>query len=306
MLPMDRLAERKRFHFDNLYLDAPNDYDSVILYQIGDLSCKEGYEVEDHTQFCYEISYIFSGEGFFYSNNNKYSVKQGDIYINVPGDIHRIESGKCKDFRYFYLGFTFDEKTPENTSLLNIKRKLDNLNSPLKKDTLNIDTPFLCALKELRNRNEFSYIMINSYLHEILILMYRNFFSEHTDENYYSSFTGSQKEIAYNATSFIDNNLLKISELTEISSTLGYSYSYLSHVFREEMGITLQNYYANKKLNKAKELLLEDTLSITKISEVLKYESIHSFSKAFKKAVGISPRQYKVMDKNLLKADKEQ
>lgn len=297
MFPVDKLAERKRFHFDNLYLDAPNDYDSVILYQIGDLSCKEGYTVENHTQFCYEISYIFSGEGFFYTNNNKYSLKQGDIYINIPGEVHRIESGNCKDFRYFYLGFTFQEDTPENTSLLNIKRKLDTLKKPLRKDSLNIDVPFLCALKELRNRNEFSYIMINSYLHEILILMYRNFFSEAKNENYYTSSTGSQKEIAYNATSFMDNNLLKISELTEISSTLGYSYSYLSHVFKEEMGITLQNYYANKKINKAKELLLENNLSITKISELLKYESIHSFSKAFKKVVGVSPSSYKIVDK---------
>ena len=293
MFPIDKLPERKRFHFDNLYLDSPNEYDSIILYQIGDLSCKAGYEIENHRQICYEISYIFSGQGFFYSNGNKFKVQQGDIFCNVPNEIHKIESGSSENFRYFYLGFTFDANSPSKTSFMNIKKKLDSSTNHLKKDNLNIDVPFLCALKELRNRNEYSYVMINSYIHQIIILMYRNFFSDWKSQYNYTDFTGNQKEIAYNVTNFIDNNLLKISELTEISDTLGYSYSYLSHIFKEEMGLTLQSYCAEKKLKKAKELLMENELTITKISEILQYESIHSFSKAFKKSTGTSPSEYK-------------
>lgn len=293
MFPIDKFPERKRFHFDNLYLDFPSEYDSITLYQIGDLSCKANYVVEDHEQFCYEISYVFSGEGFFYSNNNKYKVEQGDIFLNIPNEIHRIESGNCQDFRYFYLGFKINPEMQTKTSFISIKEKLDALTSPLKKDKLNIQIPFLSALKELRNRNEYSFIMINSYIHQILILMYRNFFSS-CEYNYdYKDFTKSQKEIAYNVINFFDNNILKISSLTEISDALGYSYSYLSHIFKEEMGQTIQSYCSNKKLEKAKELLLEGELSITKISEILHYESIHSFSKSFKKSVGLSPSQYK-------------
>ncbi len=300
MSPKDKIVERKRFHFDNLYLDSPNEYESIILYQIGDLSCKPGYVVEDHKQFCYEVSYIFSGEGIFYVDGKKYKVKQGDIFVNLPGETHRIESGSCENFRYFYLGFMFNHENQDKNSFFNIEKRFNSINNPIKKDRLNIYVPFLCALKELRNRNEYSYVMINTYMHQILILVYRNFFSDWEYKYDYKEFTGTPKEIAYNVINFIDNNLLQISELTEISSTLGYSYSYLSHIFKEEMGVTLQSYFADKKLQKAKGLLLEDELSITDISQTLHYESIHSFSKAFKKSTGISPSQYK---KNHCKAD---
>lgn len=293
MLPIDKSPEKKRFHFDNLYLDIPTEYDSIILYQIGDLSCKAKYVVEDHEQFCYEISYIFSGEGTFYVNDKKYSVTQGDIFLNTPKEIHRIESGDSQDFRYFYLGFNINSNNKDSSSFINIKSKLDTLSTPIKKDRLNINVPFLCALMELRNRNEYSEIMINSYIQQILVCMYRNFFSDCESHYDYSDFTKSQKEIAYNVINYFDNNILKISSLTEISDALGYSYSYLSHIFKEEMGLTLKNYCANKKLEKAKELLLSGEQNVTEISETLHYESIHSFSKSFKKSTGVSPSMFK-------------
>jgi AraC-like DNA-binding protein len=293
MLPIDKSPEKKRFHFDNLYLDFPSEYDSITLYQIGDLSCKAKYVVEDHIQFCYEISYIFSGEGFFYTNNKKHKVVQGDIFLNLPNEVHRIESDNCQNFRYFYLGFKINTDSQTKTSFNNIKDKLDNLTNPLVKDKLNISIPFLCALKELRNQNEYSFIMINSYIQQILVLMYRNFFSDYKANYDYNAFTKSQKEIAYNVINYFDNNISQISSLTDISDAIGYSYSYLSHVFKEEIGVTLQSYCANRKLEIAKELLAEKELSITEISQALHYESIHSFSKSFKKSTGISPSKFK-------------
>lgn len=292
MLPVNNIHEKKRFHFDNLYLDSPREYESIMLYQIGDLSCKAGHIVKEHKQFCYEISYIFSGEGYFYMNNEKYKVNQGDIIINVPDGIHKIESGNCDNFRYFYIGFKFNHDNYTKSPFFNIEKRFEVLDDPIKKDRLNINIPFLCALKELRNRTEYSYVMINTYIHQILVLVYRNFFSNWESIYDYKDFTGSPREIAYNVINFIDNNLLKIDELTEISDTLGYSYSYLSHVFKEEMGMTLQSYFAERKLQKAKDFLIDREMTITEISEALHYESIHSFSKAFKKSVGISPREY--------------
>lgn len=292
MFPTDSAHEKKRFHFDNLYMDSPREYESIMLYQIGDLSCKAGYTVEEHKQLCYEISYIFSGEGCFYMDDKKYKVSQGDIIINVPDEIHKIESGSCDNFRYFYIGFKFNHSNYTKSPFFNIEKRLENLSGPVKKDRLNINIPFLCALKELRNRSEYSYVMINTYIHQILVLTYRVFFSTWESIYDYKDFTGSSKEIAYNVINFIDNNLLKIDELVEISDTLGYSYSYLSHIFKEEMGMTLQSYFAERKLQKAKEFLLEREMSVTEISEALHYESIHSFSKAFKKSTGLSPTEY--------------
>ena len=57
--------DRKRFHFDNLYFLNPKQYEQFTLYQIGDLSCDSGYVLQEHTQVCYEITYIMSVRGWF-------------------------------------------------------------------------------------------------------------------------------------------------------------------------------------------------------------------------------------------------
>ncbi len=98
--------------------------------------------------------------------------------------------------------------------------------------------------------------------------------------------------MVYNAINYIDNNLTRIGDLKDISDALGYSYSYLSHTFSEETGLTLHGYYAQKRLQKAIEMLKEGKKSVTQIAFVLNFQSIHSFSRTFKKEIGVSPSEY--------------
>lgn len=284
------LTGKKRFHFDNLYFDVPREYEYIILYQIGDLSSENGYEVPEHVQFCYEISYISSGQGWFYINGREYKVKTGDIFINIPGEKHRIKSGD--QFRYFYIGFNFKHANNEN-SLIHIENMFKNITVPVISDKYDISIPFLNTLKELRNIREFSHLLIKSYINQILILTYRNHFLNSENKYDFNNNYDNTKEIVYSAINYIDSNLLRIIELNQISEVLGYSYSYLSHIFKEETGLTLQSYISGKKLQLAIKLIKEGEKTITEISQMLHYQSIHSFSKAFKKSVGISPNDYR-------------
>ena len=52
-------------------------------------------------------------------------------------------------------------------------------------------------------------------------------------------------------------------------------------------------YFFDLKITEAKRLLLESELSVSKISDMLNYSSIHNFSRAFKRATGDSPQNYK-------------
>ncbi len=69
--------------------------------------------------------------------------------------------------------------------------------------------------------------------------------------------------------------------------------SQLSSMFRERMGESPMQYYANLKVTEAKKLLREDNLSVSQITDILGYSGIHNFSRAFKKATGFSPTEYK-------------
>lgn len=78
-----------------------------------------------------------------------------------------------------------------------------------------------------------------------------------------------------------------------LSKKLNYDYTYLSNIFSEVKGITIQQFIIIHKIEKVKELLLYDELNLTEISYKLHYSSVSHLSKQFKKITGLSPTFYK-------------
>jgi len=285
--------KRKRFHFDNLYWSDPQDYELITLYQVGDLCCKGGYDIEGHIQMCYEISYMVSGMGWFATNGTRHPVKQGDLYISIPGEYHSGKADEKDPFRYFYMGFNFNKYPYMQNTLIHIEKMLQKIEMPCIKDRLGIDIPFRQVLGEINHVNEFSQLMIKTFLHQILVYTYRNFYSSWEQKYTPDPEKLQNGNIIYRIISYIDNNLLDLTELQDIGHELGYSYPYLSRVFSEETGLTLQGYYTKKKMEKAMEWLQSDEFNITEIADRLGYQTIQAFSKSFKKTIGISPTQYR-------------
>lgn len=84
---------------------------------------------------------------------------------------------------------------------------------------------------------------------------------------------------------------LNISEY--ISKEVGYDYSYLSNLFSSVEGITIEKYTIKQKIEKAKELLVYDELSLKEISYQLDYSSVQHLSNQFKKITGMTPSYFK-------------
>lgn len=82
-----------------------------------------------------------------------------------------------------------------------------------------------------------------------------------------------------------------------ISKKLDYDYTYLSNIFSEVTGITIQQFIILNKIERVKELLLYDKLNLTEISYKLHYSSVAHLSNQFKKITGLSPSYFKKMKK---------
>ncbi|MEX1239261.1 MAG: helix-turn-helix domain-containing protein [Cyclobacteriaceae bacterium] len=78
-----------------------------------------------------------------------------------------------------------------------------------------------------------------------------------------------------------------------LSEKLSYDYTYLSNLFSEVKGITIQQFIIHHKIERAKELLCYEELSLTEISFKLHYSSVAHLSNQFKKITGLSPSEYK-------------
>lgn len=78
-----------------------------------------------------------------------------------------------------------------------------------------------------------------------------------------------------------------------ISEKLEYDYTYLSNLFSEVKGITIQQYIIMHKIERVKELLLYDELNLTEIAAELNYSSVSHLSNQFKKITGLTPTYFK-------------
>ena len=95
-----------------------------------------------------------------------------------------------------------------------------------------------------------------------------------------------------------DNNIQSINSSDYISGELGYDYSYLSNLFSSVEGITIEKYIINQKIEKVKELLVYDELTLNEISYQLAYSSVQHLSSQFKKVTGLTPSHFKKLKEN--------
>lgn len=86
---------------------------------------------------------------------------------------------------------------------------------------------------------------------------------------------------------------IKINYSDFISEKLNYDYTYLSNLFSEIKGITIQQYIIINKIERVKEFLLYEELNLTEISYKLHYSSVAHLSNQFKKITGLTPSQFK-------------
>lgn len=89
------------------------------------------------------------------------------------------------------------------------------------------------------------------------------------------------------------DNASKINLSDLLSDKLQHDYNYLSNLFSEVEGTTIEKYFIAQKIEKVKELLVYDELSLSEIAHRLNYSSVAYLSNQFKKVTGLTPSYFK-------------
>ena len=93
-------------------------------------------------------------------------------------------------------------------------------------------------------------------------------------------------------TEYMKSNVYSNLSLKELCGHFMIGKTQFCKIFQENIGQSPMEYYAELRINEAKKLLREKNDSVAQIADKLGYSSIHTFSRAFKKAVGFSPTDY--------------
>lgn len=281
----------KRYHFDNFY-EPMLELSKIELRQAGEIIAGDGYEIEEHEQICAEISYVVSGCCDFYADGKVFHATQGDIHLVSEGMRHKIVAGEQDNLRMAYIGFCFRHKEKGMKQLAEFY-----MNPPqvLQNDRYFSRTLFEQLLYEIYSAQSYSMEAMDACISQILIHVYRIFQCGSEVENHRIVEEARLEQIightVFKTLRYIDNNLYNINHISEIAEELKYNPAYLSRIFREKMGLTLQQYIEEKKVEAGKVLLAEG-MSVSETAARLGYASSQSFCKMFSRCEGCSPTFY--------------
>lgn len=95
-----------------------------------------------------------------------------------------------------------------------------------------------------------------------------------------------------------NNSSLKTNLSDYITAKLPHDYSYISNLFSEVEGTTIEKYFIAQKIERVKELLVYGELSLTEISDMMNYSSAAHLSNQFKKVTGLTPSHFRKIGEN--------
>lgn len=277
------------YHFKLEYLTKPLEYNSILLYQIGRLYCTETTLIDTHFHLnWFELTIVTDGSGTVTTNGVASPIRRGDIYLSFPYESHKIETNSDEPLKYDFFAFHSNREHVRSE----LSRIVENYCSPDKRlfQDSRIRTLIGNAIAEFGAEQAGKEEVLNAIFQQTLIYLIRNFQTA-TQGKEYDTVT-QPEAFCYRVMHYIDSHIDSIKNLEELADVTGYSYGYLSTLFKKTTSSTLAQYYYGKKAEIARLLILEKRLKISEIAELLNYTSVYAFSKAFRNWYGCSPRNY--------------
>lgn len=158
---------------------------------------------------------------------------------------------------------------------LQIKERMNHIYS-----TVTIPFPTNTAILE--------FIENKYYLYEIIL-----FFSEQFEMIMNAIGNSSRNSVLDDILYYIDHNFQTNIKLENIAPLFGYNSAYLGKIFNKTVGESFNSYVDHVRVNKSKELLLQNKLKVYEVAEKVGYKNVDYFHKKFKKYVGESPAEFR-------------
>lgn len=284
------IDQYNRYHFENKFFDAPKICGELSVFQLGEMHCCPTTVVPLHDQPCYELTYVLAGKGKTVTNGIETKLFPGDCAVNFPGDTHSIISDFDDPLRYAFCGFMPDFKSKVWGKIVTeLHRMFEGKNDRVfaMKDDSNV---FYDIFTEINSSDFMSGEFISASLERFFIQLIRTCRKE--PKTFYASNIKNEAMLTYQIQQYLMHHVCEIRKLTELEALFNYNYRYITKCFRKIAGETLGDYHTKCRMNVACKLLSEGE-TVTQISKILNYSSIHVFTRSFRNYFGMSPSEYR-------------
>lgn len=221
----------------------------------GEESCDPGHSFGPAVRKYTLIHYVVSGKGTLYSRGGTHTVSAGQAFLILPGEVTTYTASKDDPWHYRWIGF--DGQLSQAFSSLPPVLSLSG--EPFRK------------LMEASDMQEYR-------LAGLLFQLYSHLFSQHTEENQH----------VRRVKDYIRASYMSPIRVEDIARQLSLDRRYLSRLFKENTGKSIQQYLVDVRLDEAEQHLMQG-LAVREAAALCGYPDVSNFTKLFKKHRGKAP-----------------
>jgi AraC-like DNA-binding protein len=234
---------------------------------MGAQACEPGYRFGPTVRPYYLLHYVMAGRGRLMMGGKEYTIEAGGYFLIRPGEAATYEADREEPWHYFWIHFTG-----------NLAARLDALPSPVGRlSRATMQELYQAAKTGFAGWEGAREEYVTSVLHRIVAEMLVN--------------RPSHAHYARRAQTYIRTMYMQDISVESIAASLSLNRRYLSRLFKERYGVTMQDYLVSVRLEAAAKLL-SDGYTVSESAHLCGYRDPFNFSKMFHRHYGTSPREY--------------
>lgn len=283
--------------YESVYLEKELQIDRIYTIHYFEYRNDFYYAGERHN--FWEFQCVDKGKAEVCAEDEHYVLNRGQVIFHKPNEFHNLSATGTNAPNIIVVSFAcnspcmsfFENKLLEfsdtERSILGliIAEARHCFSSPL-------DNPYTEKMEKRPDILFGSQQLLISYLEQLLIHMLRRYT---TTPRYPSSSledAGPVSSASRKIVSYFEEHIRDSITIEDVCHDNLIGRSQLQKLFREEYGYGVIEFFSHMKINFARQLIRENDMNFTQISEFLGYSSIHYFSRQFKKICGMTPTEY--------------
>ncbi len=244
----------------------------------------------------YEVYYLLEGERCYFIGTKIYHLKQGSLVFVRRNVIHKTALSReaHHDRILLEISRSYLESVFAITGELTLHDFFqdDCIILSLESEEQNFITELLLALgRELGTKNSGFRLLAKSLVAELFI--YAKRMENKTNPSASSRTDDPRHRQIEQIACYIAENCCSPLSLNSIAEQFYMNKCYLSRIFKEITGFTVNGYLHARRIQKARSLLIQNSMNISEVAEAAGYENLTYFERVFKKHTGMSPLEYR-------------
>lgn len=260
----------------------------LVLLFYGWEACDPAHYWGPGVRDSYIVHYVHEGYGTVYMGDREYPLGEGQGFLILPDTVIHYEADAEEPWTYSWFGFRgVQAKAFMQRAQLSEEHPVFTAH----------DKNMMAALYEEMLQAGTSSVAGGDVLHQSLLyrLMAALIASSPIKEEE-NPLLSTKETYIRQAVQFMENRYSQRTSILDIAHAVGLDRTYLSGLFKERYGKSLQAFFLEYRMNRAAELLRNPMLSVSEVAHSVGYTDPLLFSKMFKRVTGVSPKGSRVRD----------